>query len=79
MEARKLIRDAAFDPSQLEIITAAFDGAWQALEGRFASESERKLARLKLATIILARASAGMLEPEHLKASAIQAMNELLD
>ena len=35
VEARKLIREAAFDPEQLEIITPAFDGAWEAIQSRF--------------------------------------------
>lgn len=79
VEARQLIREAAFDPMQLEIITAAFDGAWRAIEARFGNDAERNAARLKLATEILSRASAGMMEPELLQASALEAMNEPLD
>jgi hypothetical protein len=79
VEARQLIREAAFNPEQLEIITAAFDGAWEAIQGRFDNDAERNFVRLKLATAILAHASAGMMEPELLQASALEAMNEPLD
>ena len=79
VEARQLIREAAFDPEQLEIISAAFDGAWQAIQGRFNNDADRKFARLKLATAVLARARTGMMKVELLKASAVEAMSEPLD
>jgi hypothetical protein len=74
VEARKLIREAAFNPEQLEIITTAFDRAWEAIQDRFDNDAERRFARLKLAETILARASAGMMEPALLQASAVEAM-----
>ena len=79
VEARQLIREAAFDPTQLEIVTAAFDGAWRAIESRFENDGEREEARLRLARIILSLASEGMMAPQVLRASAVEAMSEPLD
>ena len=79
MDARQLIREAAFDPEQLETVTAAFDGAWRAIETRFDNDGEREKARLRLARIILALASEGVTAPQVLRASAVEAMSEPLD
>ena len=74
VEARRLIQEAALDPEQLEIITTASNGAWEAIQDRFENEAERRFARLKLATTILDRAREGMMEPALLQASAVEAM-----
>ena len=74
-----MIREAAFDPTQLGIVTAAFDGAWREIESRFENDGEREEARLRLARIILSLASEGMMAPQVLRASAVEAMSEPLD
>jgi hypothetical protein len=75
MKAHQLIRNAAYDPEQLEIISAAFEGAWRVVEVRFNTDAEREGARTRLAKVILELASQGMMEPELLKASAVDAMS----
>jgi hypothetical protein len=79
MKDHQLIRNAAYDAEQLEIVSAAFEGAWRVVEEHFDGDAEREGARTRLAKVILDLASQGMMEPELLKASAVEAMTEPLD
>jgi hypothetical protein len=79
MKAHQLIRNAAYDAEQLDVITDAYEGAWRAVEERFSNDAERERARTRLAKVILELASQGMMEPQLLKASAIKVMTEPLD
>ena len=73
MEARKLIDGAAFGPETLKVIGQAFDEAWQDIAGNF-GEDHVLAARLMLANIILATATADSRDVDSLKATALQKM-----
>jgi len=56
---------SAFGPDDLDILTAAFNAAWEQLaitDGRLASEDQIELLKKRLATCILACATPGQLD-----------------
>jgi hypothetical protein len=73
MEARKLIEGAAFGPDTLKVMGQAFDEAWQDIAGNFGEDRVLE-ARLKLADIILAIATADNRDVAALKQMALQKM-----
>ena len=69
MKARQLIADRALDPAQLGILFRAFDLAWSKLAPDIGSNVQTiEAARLKLANLVLAIASAGGVEDPDLMA-----------
>jgi len=56
---------SAFGPDDLDVLTAAFNAAWEQLvttDGRIGSEDQAELLKKRLATCILACAAPGQLD-----------------
>jgi hypothetical protein len=57
MRARGITGNATFGPRALAVMTEAFQRAWDDLAGYFETEQAREVARLTLASAILASAT----------------------
>jgi hypothetical protein len=80
MKARRLIAEnGAFGPAQLAVIGGAFELAWLAIQAEYEDEAARESARIRLATICLELAGQGILDPEALERTAVEAMKRPLD
>lgn len=68
----QLICSPCFDPTCLRQAGDAFDGAWEEIAPNFAqNEQAAEVARLRLATIILAFSAAGRRDAASLKDAAV--------
>jgi hypothetical protein len=77
MQAKQLLEDSStsFGPETLKAIGQAPDEAWADIAGNFGSESRQiEMARLKLASAILAGAAHHLHDVEALKQAGIMAM-----
>jgi hypothetical protein len=75
MRARNYISSSAYDPDAIEVILAAFEGAWAEIQHHFYdSPLSMELARIRLADELLAIAEQSSRDPLELKNRALQAM-----
>jgi hypothetical protein len=79
MKARKLLSSLAagssYGPDQLKAIGLAFDAAWLEIAPDVSNRPEAiEAARLKLARTVLNLARQGIIEPDRLKAEALDMM-----
>jgi hypothetical protein len=75
MKARQLIEGASFDPTQLKVITKAFDGAWEQIAPTVSPDPRAVEAnRFKLANVVLSLAKDGTQDAKRLTAEALKIM-----
>jgi hypothetical protein len=68
---------SAFGPDDLDILTAAFNAAWEqwaTTDGRLASEDQAELLKRRLATCILACATPGQLDRVKLTEESVKVL-----
>lgn len=68
---------SAFGPDDLDILTAAFNAAWEQLataDGRIASDDQIALLKKRLATCILACATPGQLDRAKLAEDGVKVL-----
>ena len=70
-QARKLLREAVYDPPTLQMLGHAFAEAWASVAQKYVADRAAETARVQLANIILSLAAEGMRDPEQLKARGI--------
>jgi hypothetical protein len=76
MKARQLIEGASFDPTQLKVITKAFDDAWEQIAPTISANPRAvEAARLKLANVVLTLARNGAHHAERLTKDALKIMS----
>lgn len=75
-EAVRLVREATFDPATMEMMANVFETLWTSLNSTFRDwpHAEINEAKITLAKAVIHFASAGILDPERLKSSALKAM-----
>jgi hypothetical protein len=75
-EAVRLVREATFDPPTMEMMANVFETLWVSLDDTFKDWplTEINEAKITLAKAIIHFASAGILDPVRLRASALKAM-----
>jgi|KBSSwiStaDraftv2_1062776.scaffolds.fasta_scaffold248504_1 hypothetical protein len=79
MEARRLIENARYDPSQLKALAEAFDRAWERIAPSFGTRSaDMEAARLQLAGIILSFATKDVFDSDWLADTAVLIMETRL-
>ena len=72
MKARKLLENATLGPADLKIVSQAFDQAWEQIKGRYQTNALAvEAARIRLANAVLAGYRDGLLDPDLIKARAL--------
>ena len=72
MKARKLLENATLGPADLKIVSQAFDQAWEQIKGRYQTNAlVVESARIRLANAVLAGYRDGFLDPDLIKARAL--------
>jgi hypothetical protein len=72
MKARKLLENATLGPADLKIVSQAFDQAWEQIKGRYQTNALAfEAARIRLATAVLAGYRVGLLDPNLIRARAL--------
>jgi hypothetical protein len=72
MEPRQIGRASSFEPDELKVIFAAFDGAWGEIAPKISTApAVVEAARMSLATIVLGLASPRPVAPDGLRTMAV--------
>ena len=72
MKARKLLENATLGPADLKIVSQAFEEAWEQIKGRYQTNAFAvEAARIRLANAVLAGYRDGLLDPDLIKARAL--------